>query len=721
MAASGNKTVQVTAYDTLKFSWWETSQDIANNRTVIGWKVELIAIDDGRIKSTGGDPWSVTVNGTKYSGTCDVSISNNTTKTLASGNTTIAHGNDGKKTFSYAFTVSFDGIYFAGSNIGVKSGSGSGTLTTIPRTSSFTIPSSAAAGTDIPVSITRAVSSFTHDVKLQFGNKTQTYSGIATSVNVVAPLAWLDQIPNAANGTLTVTVTTKSGSTVIGSTSKTMTITASDRAKPSVSMSLLAVGSLPEAFAGLYIAGKSKVKAVLTASGQYGAAISKREISVAGGTYGASHEYTSGYLTQYGTVAVVGKVVDSRGISNTVTENITVIAYNKPQIQSSICARCDQDGVLNDSGTYLRIRAKRIYSPVKSGNIQKNFCEIRYRYKANTDTGYSAWRTLMAGARLDGDEVDSGALLEGALLVDRSYTVQIQAIDDLGEEAITTVSIPTDAVFMHKRAGGKGLGVGKYAESDGLMDVAWSARVRKGFTVDQDTYLNGTVRLPSVWDINYEKIPANSDLNTYLNVGHYRCDHSGIASTVANIPFGGAFLLHVYCSLSSDRTPPTSNVYKYFIQELTAYTGLKYWRTITYNNSTTPTFGVWVKNFDTSSLLHYVMDQGTTGIWTYRKWNSGIAECWGKTAKTISTTTAWGNGGLYLDSGGRTYADYPSGLFIDIPVCQFSAEGKSSSVIPMTAGELGTKTRTPQLQFVRGTSSSNMAVTVHWHALGRWK
>lgn len=24
----------------------------------------------------------------------------------------------------------------------------------------------------------------------------------------------------------------------------------------------------------------------------------------------------------------------------------------------------------------------------------------------------------------------------------------------------------------------------------------------------------------------------------------------------------------------------------------------------------------------------YVVEQGTSGIWTYRKWNSGIAECW---------------------------------------------------------------------------------------------
>lgn len=32
----------------------------------------------------------------------------------------------------------------------------------------------------------------------------------------------------------------------------------------------------------------------------------------------------------------------------------------------------------------------------------------------------------------------------------------------------------------------------------------------------------------------------------------------------------------------------------------------------------------------------YIVEQGTSGIWTYRKWNSGIAECWGRSAESTS-------------------------------------------------------------------------------------
>ena len=138
MATSGNKSVKVTNYDTLKFSWSETSQSVANNTTTISWKMELIAGSSGRLDSSALKAWSVAVNGSKYSGNVSVGIANNATKTLASGSTTIKHNADGSKTFSYSFSQSFSGITFSGSSLGTVSGSGSGTLDTIPRQATIT-------------------------------------------------------------------------------------------------------------------------------------------------------------------------------------------------------------------------------------------------------------------------------------------------------------------------------------------------------------------------------------------------------------------------------------------------------------------------------------------------------------------------------------------------------------------------------------------------------
>ena len=62
-------------------------------------------------------------------------------------------------------------------------------------------------------------------------------------------------------------------------------------------------------------------------------------------------------------------------------------------------------------------------------------------------------------------------------------------------------------------------------------------------------------------------------------------------------------------------------------------------------------------------LNDFVIDEGTDGIWTYRKWKSGTAECWGVTSITGAANTS--------DAGGyRTTtvsAALPDGLFTSIP------------------------------------------------------
>lgn len=131
MGASGSKSVTVTDWDTLKFSWWENEQSSINNSTDVGWKLELIATSYGRIDTTNTRGWNVTLAGKSYSGYVSVDIENNQTKTLASDVTTVFHDADGKKTFSYSFSQDFTGITFSSTALGKVSGSGSGTLTPI--------------------------------------------------------------------------------------------------------------------------------------------------------------------------------------------------------------------------------------------------------------------------------------------------------------------------------------------------------------------------------------------------------------------------------------------------------------------------------------------------------------------------------------------------------------------------------------------------------------
>lgn len=58
-------------------------------------------------------------------------------------------------------------------------------------------------------------------------------------------------------------------------------------------------------------------------------------------------------------------------------------------------------------------------------------------------------------------------------------------------------------------------------------------------------------------------------------------------------------------------------------------------------------------------LSDFIIEQGTSGIWTYRKWYSGIAECWGKGNVPVTCTNQQG-GGYFSDN--KSIA-LPSGLF----------------------------------------------------------
>jgi hypothetical protein len=53
-----------------------------------------------------------------------------------------------------------------------------------------------------------------------------------------------------------------------------------------------------------------------------------------------------------------------------------------------------------------------------------------------------------------------------------------------------------------------------------------------------------------------------------------------------------------------------------------------------------------------SKLADFVIEEGTSGVWTYRKWDSGLAECWGRAED------------LAITNGAVTLPAFPTGLFL---------------------------------------------------------
>lgn len=287
------------------------------------------------------------------------------------------------------------------------------------------------------------------------------------------------KIPATTSGTGTLTCVTKNGTAVVGTKSITFKAVVPNNSETQPKFTeegfvLSPSGTLADTFAGLYIRGKTGVKAAFTAESPY-STIASYKLSVSGMS-ASGNPATSGYLSVSGEVKVTGTVTDARGYSTSVTKTITVIPYDNPRVipyngqNIVVCERCLADGLADPGGQNLLIKAGRKYSQVAVDGVQKNFCELKYRYKTSSGDSFGEWITLIKKTEVLKDEISIIAvgIVPSATT---SYHVQIAVADTLGSEITMDIIVPTDDVTLHLRTGGKGVAVGKYSEEDYLFDI----------------------------------------------------------------------------------------------------------------------------------------------------------------------------------------------------------------------------------------------------------
>lgn len=122
-------------------------------------------------------------------------------------------------------------------------------------------------------------------------------------------------------------------------------------------------------------------------------------------------------------------------------------------------------------------------------------------------------------------------------------------------------------------------------------------------------------------------------------------------------------------------------------------------------------------SFNGQEMKDFIVEQGTSGIWTYRKWNSGIAECWGTIAPTShNITTAWG--AIYTKDNAIGRQSYPF-QFTDDPVVSMTLHNPTGNCWAFT-GTPGGVSQTPAFGLARGTSGS-ATVGARIMAIGKWR
>jgi hypothetical protein len=480
---------------------------VANNTTTISWTLQLIAGSAGQIISSAPKTWSVTINGTTYSGTNSVAIGNNTTKTLASGQVTIGHNSDGSKSFSYSFSQAF-GITFAGVQIGTTTGSGTGTLNTIPRATAPGLSTTSATMGDTMIIYTmRANDAFKHDLAYSFAGG--AYVSIASGVDTVTywkvPLELANSIPNTTNGTVTIRCITKNGTTVVGTKTVLLTAKVPDAVKPTVDAVTVAEAApgLAEVI-GAFVQGKSKVSVNIKASGAYGSTIKSYSSTFIGKTY-TGERWTSDDITLSGTLSIVTTVTDSRGRTDSKTTSLTVLGYSSPQITAFSVARYNSAGTADPNGTSLWLRLAYTVTSLNS----QNTASAKVEYKRSID---SSWTTLYNRTELSMDATFKPA--GTTFSTDYQWDFRVTLTDAFNSATPATYStvLPSGAVILDIRADGKGVAFFKTSTKDG---------------VDIDGALPGSAI----------SLTTNANLNNLTSPGFYVIPTTTISATISNKPY----------------------------------------------------------------------------------------------------------------------------------------------------------------------------------------
>lgn len=532
----------------------ETGTSAAANTSTVSWRLVLTSGAWHFAQYRVG--WSVSLAGTVVSSRSkaaapQVGINKHSALTVASGTATVAHNDDGSLQMACAASIDMDETAHTPGPVSL---SGTMDLTDIPRASSLTA-ANGTLGTAQTLAIHRADSGYTHTVTYACGSASGT---IATKTTATS-LSWTPPLTLAAQNTTGVTVSVKltlityNGSAEVGRTHKTVSMAIPAGVKPTASAAVELVNDNATVNGwGVAVKGYSKYRITTTFTGAQGSTLKARSVTVdaTGETLTAS-PVTTRVMSTARTVRV--RVQDSRGRwSDTATVNGPVIYdYGSPAVSQATAYRCNSGGSADDAGTYLYVKCTgTVYT---CGGHNGKTVQCRRRAAGGS---WSGWTSLVSG---------TAQTLNAGLDAAVSYEVQFRVSDSLGASRTVTVTVPTAAVTLNLRPGGRGAAFGKYAEKNDTLQLAWDLELARPLPVAQ----GGTGR-----SARYSTVTAAADTSTVtghvMAVRHYPqlglCFCRGYVklsatAAAANTWFGVATVSGAAVPATDYATPLAVNVY----------------------------------------------------------------------------------------------------------------------------------------------------------------
>lgn len=684
---------------TVTLEWTSGTQSITDNTTSVKFVCTLKSNRSGASFTGVGKTDKLTVNGKSYNiNHSAYTVPGAGSVKLWEHTASVAHDEDGSFNEKNISAVISIGTSFSSSGyIDSVTASGKMSLTTIPRASSMVIGGTT-LGKEVSFSITAAATAFTHELRYAFGKQ----SGVIASgfkggkQTWTPPIEWASEFTNASAGKVTYTLTTKNGSTTIGTKTYDSELTIpAEAAMPSVSLYWVRIspdnsGSATDkdGIRNLFVQGYSKAKVEFDDSHitlKYGASIKGYKISCNGVTNSAA-PYVTGVLN--GTSAqIVCTVTDSRGYSASETLDIAILPYSKPTFGSARIYRANASGEEDSGGIHIFAKAAVNFSPLDGNNA----CPTYGYYRAAAGDYGNA--VLLK-------DIGIGESMTNQASETMTYVAKIVATDKLGNSVSYEATIPTDSVSFHIKEGGKAAAFGKYAEEDNKLEVDWDLKV------------NGALELATALAIEQ----GGTGVET-LGELIQTVFTNGNAAVAKEYPTSGGYYCTTGTEIFANLAHTHSNygvlvIFRAFIYQMHIYVDLDQrmfygWSSNSGGTVTEPTN--WQR-------VDGIVEEGTSGIWTYRKYQSGLAECWGTQDYSGTSDTAWGS--LYRMT--CTAPNFPF-TFKSVPVANLDIVSTTGSSYWISSWAGGSTSSLGTFALVRPVAGGTVGVTVAFHARGRWK
>lgn len=505
----------------------QVSQSIANNTSTVSYKfyTKSRSSSGGFYNYYHTGKTSVVINGkTVHSQTGrDFDVRGGKVQQLASGTTTVAHNENGTKSFSFSASLWSSG--------GAGNISGNFTLSKIPRASSFSLQntsgtniSSIYAGNTVKIAINKKVSSFTHTIKLSYSGTGEILVNKTSSSSVNwsnSEKVMTNYMQNLKSMNLTFTLETYDGSTKIGSSSKNLTLNVPSSASPTINSvdvteanqnKINIIGSSP--FYQLL----SDLKVSTDASAKYGASIKNINVSLGSITRTGSNVKLED-INLSGDQNIKVTAQDSRGFSASTTKTINLSPYNLPNISFFNAYREE---------TNTKYASARI-SLTSTVIENKNPLEVKVDV-AEKDT--NSWRNVYY-ATVGNGAFNSTISLGGGFDDFKAYDVLL-TIKDKFKDHQAISNIPATSQSLVIGANKPVVGIGKVPIIDKGLEVDGLLKVNGGIKMSGD--------ISSIFT-NYREIIS-------LNLGNGLSGYIGVRKD----PFGG---VSVWGKITITNTNPT--------------------------------------------------------------------------------------------------------------------------------------------------------------------